>query len=434
MKKTLTLLALLCIALTATSCVCLSSQQYYERAQLYLGAGDYPSAAELFSQLGEYEDSAEYALYAAALDAIEDKAYALARVNLTGLGDFKSSVRYLRLIDALEAEAKGDLEAALDVYESLGTFSGSDAAARRLRTEIPEKAISKARSLMSKGDYAAARELLLSLDGYGSSAALAESCTVALNRAAYTEADKLCDAGDHLAAMQAFLALGDALDAADRAVQCRAALLSALSTEAESATLDTAAEVIASCEAMEDPDAALLAAALTERFGVNLKLISIADEQPYVLLGQYPMGESGLESALLWRVLSVSGAEVTLLCESVIDASPIATITDLMLTDAERAAVSAHALPSAADLASLTDLTCALTPYAAAQGAAQSDGLALYWLRDSLENGIHPVVSSDGSLTLPASDVTPGVRPMVTLSLESYTFTSGEGTPEDPFR
>lgn len=434
MKKALTLLAVLCLALTATACVHYSNQDYYEQAQLYLGSGDYETAASLFQQLGEYADSADYALYAAALGALAEENYALARTNLNQLRDFKSSERYLRYIDALEYEEAGQLDAALTVYESLGTFCGSDSHASRLRTEIPEKAIRDARTLMAKGEYAAARELLLTLDGYGQSTALAANCTTALNKAAYTKADKLCEAGDHLAAMQAFLALGDALDAADRAEQCRAALLMHLNEELEAVTIDTAADLIAAYEAIDDPIAAEQAAALTERFGVNLTLLAAADRKPYVLLGEYPMGESGLESALLWRVIGVRGAEVTLLCESVIDASPIATITDLMLTEDEQSALTGTALPSAADLASLSDLSCAATPYAVAQGVAQEDGFALYWLRDSLESGIHPVVSGSGSLTLPASEVTPGVRPMVTISLEDYAFTAGDGTQENPFR
>ncbi len=434
MKKFLSILAIVCLALTATACANSSNQEYYEHAQLYLGSGDYESAENIFRQLGEYEDSAEYALYAAALAAMTEEDYVLARANLNQLRGFKSAERYLRYVDALEYEADGQLEAALTVYESLGSFRGSDAEAHRLRSEIPEKAMRQARSLMANGEYAAARELLLTLDGYGQSAALAQNCTTALNKAAYAEADALCEAGDHLAAMQAFLAMGDVLDAPDRASQCRAAIFMLLNEKRQNVTIGTAAELIAAYKAIDDLEAAEQAAALTERFGVNLKLLEAAADQPYVLLGEYPMGESGLESALMWRVIAARGAEVTLLCESVIDASPVATMTELMLTEEESSALTGTALPSAADLASLSDLSCTATPYAVAQGVAQQDGLALYWLRDSLENGIHPVVSSTGSLTLPAGETTPGVRPMLTLSLEDYAFTCGDGTRENPFR
>ena len=434
MKKAIALLAVLCFSLNATACVHRSNQEYYERAQLYLGCGDYEAATELFTQLGEYEDSADYALYAAALCALEEGDLPLARANLTAIAPFKSSERYLQVIAALEAEMAGDLEAALALYEQLGTFHSAHASAEALRTAIPEEQLRQGRALMSKGEYAAARDLFLAMDGYGQSAALADNCTVALNKAAYTAADELCEAGDHLGAMRAFLALGDVLDAPDRAAQCRAALDLALTKEAEAATLANAGEVISAFEAIGDEAATAMAASLRERFGVNLMLAASAADRPYVLLGEYPTGESGVESSLLWRVIRLEGAELTLLCESVIDASPIATPTDLSLTESERAAVTSVTLPSAADLATLSDLPCTMTPYAAAQGAAQLEGYALYGLRDSLESGIHPVVSASGNLTLPAEAITPGVRPVITLSLESYTFTAGDGTLENPFR
>lgn len=433
MKKIL-LLAIVCFSFSATACLYRSNQSYYEKAQLYLGGGEYEKAAELFGQLGEYEDAGEYALYARALEALEDENWAVARANLEAIAPFKSSLRYLQLIDAAELAEDGQLEAALSAYEALGTFGGSDEAADALRTEIPEQAIAEARALMARGEYAEARSLLMTLDGYGASAQLIQNCTSALNRAAYTEADALCEEGDHLSAMRAFLEMGDVLDAPERAEQCRAALMTALNTQAETANLDTAASLIAEYEAIGDPVAARQAAALEERFGVNLRLAAAAADQPYVLLGEYPTGESGVESALLWRVLSVENGMAVLLCETVIDASDVATGTDLMLTEAESAAVTSSSLPSAADLAALSDLSCAATPYAVAQGVGQEDGYAAYWLRDSLEGGLHPVVGSTGSLGLPDMDMTPGVRPMITISLEDYMFTAGDGTKENPFR
>lgn len=433
MKKALSLLAVLCLALSATACVHRSNQDYYERAQLYLGSGDCASAAELFRQLGEYRDSADYALYAAALQALEEGDLPLARANLEAISPFKSSERYLTFLSALEKELEDDLEGALALYEQLGTFHNAHESAEALRTAIPEEALREGRAMMARGEYEAARELFLSLDGYGQSAALAQNCTAALNRAAYTAADELCESGDHLAAMQAFLAMGDVLDAPERAVQCRAALAEALTEAAANATLDTAADLLAACEAIGDAQAGELAAAITQRFGVNMQLLKAADAQPYVLLGEYPTGESGIESALLWRVIAINGAEATLLCESVIDASPIATPTDLTFTEDEQSAVTGVTLPSAAELSVLATLGSTATPYAAAQGVTQQDGYALYWLRDSLESGVHPVVTGTG-LTLPADSATPGVRPVVTLSLEDYIFTAGDGTRENPFR
>ncbi len=434
MKKLFLLLTVCCLGLTATACTRPTNQAYYEEAQLYLGAEDYDSAAMLFVQLGEYEDAADYALYAAGLQALTDGDFALARTNLKAVYPFKSSSRYLRLLDAMEAEEAGDLEAALALYETLGSFMDSDVEAARLRKEIPEAAMQQGRKLMAEGEYAAARELFLSLEGYGQSAIFARNCLAAINSENYNAADALCKAGDHLGAMRAFLALGTVLDAPARAAACRRELTAALDTAAETVTLGSAADLIAAWTAIGDEEALACAEALTTRFGVNLKVLEAIDSQPYVLLGSYPMGESGVESALMWRVLKAEGETLTLLCESVIDASPVATVTDLTLTDSEEAAVTSQLLPAMADLASLSDLRCTATPYALAQGVPQEEGQALYWLRDSLENGLHPVVAGTGSLSIPADDLTPGVRPMVTLSLNDHAFTAGTGTKEDPFR
>ncbi len=47
---------------------------------------------------------------------------------------------------------------------------------------------------------------------------------------------------------------------------------------------------------------------------MNLSLLRAArSEHPYVLLGTYPMGESGAESDVLWQVLR-DGNQLVLLC------------------------------------------------------------------------------------------------------------------------
>lgn len=435
MKRILALACTLCTALILTGCSRPGNSEYYEEAQLYLGCGEYERASEYFTQLGEYADSASYALYCDALAAIKSGDYALARANLTQIDPFKSSGRYLTYLDALEKEEAGEQEAALALYEALGTFADCDERAEKLRKAIPEEAMNRGRALMSQGEYAAARELFLSLAGYGTSDVLANNCTVALNKAAYSAADELCESGDHMAAYQAFIALGDSLDAAERAAQCRSVMLAELDAALGSAALQDAPALIEACEAFPgDEEFSARAQALQERFGMNLSVLAAADGMPYVQLGAYPSEENGREQPLIWQVIRSEDTALTLLCSTVIDASPAATATDLLLSEAERAAILACDLPSAADLASLSDLTCQATPYALAQGAEQEDGRALYWLRDSLENGLHPVVSSSGSLVIPLESVAPGVRPMITISLDAFNFTAGTGTPADPFR
>ena len=115
-----------------------------------------------FHQLGEYEDSAEYALYAAALDALQRGKIDLARANLLEIAPFKSADRYLRYLDALDAENEGELDSALDIYASLGSFEDCAERAQTLEAAIPEQAIRQGRQMMSQGDYEGARDLFLS--------------------------------------------------------------------------------------------------------------------------------------------------------------------------------------------------------------------------------------------------------------------------------
>ncbi len=436
MKKRLTALALLlCMALLLTSCASQDNQAYYEAAQLYLGSGDYTYAAELFTQLGEYADSAEYALYCRALEAMQEEDYALARANLNAIHPFKSSARYLMYLDALDMEAEGELEKALSLYETLGSFAQANKDAERLRVAIPEAALKEGRALMAKGEYEAARDIFLSLEGYASSDALAKSCTTAINKAAYTEADKLCDAGDHLAAMAAFAALGDTLDASARAAQCLASIHKELDERYAAITLADAPALIEAYKALgEDATAKERIAELSARYGKNLELLTALAEHPLVQLGEYPAAESGEERPVLWQVIKAEGETLTLLSQTVLDAADAAETIEVMFNEAEQAAVGEVMLPSVADLAALKDLTCMATPYALAQGAASEEGAALYWLRDSLENGLHPVIGATGALTLPETGVLPGVRPMVTLNMENISFTNGNGAEDDPFR
>lgn len=433
MKKLSILAVLLCMALTLTACGSQDIGEYYEAAQLYLGCKDYAYAAELFEQLGEYADSADYALYARALQAIQEENYTLARANLDAVTPFKSSGRYLMYLDALDEEAAGKLENALALYEKLGSFMAADQAVERLAQAIPEAVIKDGRALMNKGDYAAARELFLSLDGYGASKALADNCTMALNKAAYSEADKLAESGDLMGAMAAFTALGDALDAAKRAADCRDAIRAELDAQYAAVTLATAPSLIDAYAALEgDEIAAARTAELNARFGKNLELITMPGA--IVELGRYPQAESGAEQPVRWMVIKREGAVLTLLGASVLDASAEAVAPAIVFTEAEAAAVSEVQLPSVADLALLNARTAGATAYALAQGAVSEDGNTAYWLRDSLESGMHPVSTASGTLSLPAENAVYGLRPLVTLNLDAYSFASGSGTENDPFR
>ena len=432
MRKLSLLAVLVCMALTLTACANTDIGQYYQSAQLHLGCGDYEYAADLFEQLGEYEDAADYALYCRALLAMQEEDYTLARANLVAVNPFKSSGRYLMYLDALQAENANDLETALALYEKLGTFADAHLAAERLRTAIPEAAMEQGHELMANGDYEAARRVFLGLDGYGNSQALAQDCADALTREAYQAAEELAQSGDMLGAMSAFTALGDSLDAVNRAEACRAAIRADLDKRYAGVTLATAPALIEAYQTLgEDVAAKARITALQKRYGKNFELTAM--EQPFLQLGTYPYAESGEEKPVLWRAIKRDGAMVTLLSVQVLDASAEAQTVSLTFSKKEQSAVSEVLLPAMADLTALDDRSCTATPYAMAQGASGKDGASPYWLRDSLENGLHPVIGADGAMTLSEADQAVGVRPMIVVDLEKVTFTAGSGTAEDPF-
>ena len=429
MKKIPLAALLLCTALLLTACADSDIGEYYQHAQLYLGSGDYEYAGDLFVQLGEYEDAADYALYCRGLQALEEEDYALARANMEAVNPFKSSGRYLMYLDALAEEENGNLQTALALYEKLGSFCGSAEDARRLREAIPEAAVKEGRDLMAKGDYAAAREIFLGLDGYGPSETLAASCENALNKAAYDAAEALAKSGDQLGAMAAFTAMGETLGANKRAEEILKDIHAELDKRYAAVTLATASELMADYAALEgDSKASSRRIALSNRFGKNLDVIERQDA--LVQLGSYPYAESGEAHPVRWRVIKAEGSVLTLLADAALDASAEAAPIALNFTEAEKAAVGELQLPAMADLAGMKDLTCAATPYAIAQGA---ENPASYWLRDSLENGLHPVINAAGTMNLPAESAVVGIRPMITLDLEKITFTKGDGTPENPF-
>ena len=429
MKKTSLAALVVCAALLLTGCAGSDISDYYQSAQLYLGSGDYEYAADLFVQLGEYEDAAEYALYCRGLQALEEEKYALARANLEAVNPFKSSGRYLMYLDALAAEEKGKLEAALSLYEKLGSFYGCTADAQRLRTAIPEAAIKEGRMLMAKGDYAAAQKIFLGLDGYGASESLAASCENAMNKAAWDAAESLEKSGDRLGAMAAFTAMGETLGANKRAAEIRSGIHAELDKRYAAVTLATAPGLIESYLTLgADETAQTRIEELNGRFGRNLQLLTLP--KPTVLLGMYPQAEDGEEQPVRWLVINKEGSMLTLLAESVLDASADAAPVLISFSEAEKAAVGEVQLPAMADLAGRTELTCAATPYARAQGA---ENPAAYWLRDSLENGLHPVIGAAGAMDLPAENAMVGIRPMMTLDLDKLAFTKGDGTTENPF-
>ena len=97
-KAWMMLAALLCTGCSARNA------DYYEQAQLYLGGGDYETAAYLFEQLGEYRDAGEYLLYARALEACAAQGAAFPAMDAESLsaaypGLSQSSAQVLHNVD-----------------------------------------------------------------------------------------------------------------------------------------------------------------------------------------------------------------------------------------------------------------------------------------------------------------------------------------------
>ena len=435
MKRIVTLLAALALALTATGCAA-SNEDYYQQAQRFLGAGDFEGAARLFDQLGGYRDSGEYALYAAGLYALQQGERDLARSSLRQVDPFLNSGRYLTYLDAEDLAEADDLEGAMALYQSLGAFADSAAQAQALEAAIPARDIRRARALMASGGWQQALTLLQPYQGLEEADALMAQCSEGLRQNAYDKAAELYQSGDYGQAMAAFEALGDTLDAKARALACRSALYMQLEAEYASVTLSGCESLMARYAALEGYlDSASRISELQARFATNLALRDTAGKHPYVIYGSYPTDESGAAQPLTWQVLGVTDDAATLLCTRVIDAMPVASATDLA---APEDAAATLALPDLEQASTLGDLSCAATPYAVAQGVQHhSDGRAWWWLADEAPDGRQAIVWYNGSVLeggVDPAEATIGLRPLLYLDLNRYAFTQVSGTPEDPFR
>lgn len=388
---------------------CMPTSHYYERAHLYLGSGDYRSAARMFRELGEYADAADYALYCDGLAALDAGDLALARADLLEVEPLGSSSRYLRYLDALACAREGRAAEALDVLDALGSFADSAAQADALRRQLLDDSLAQARGLMTAGHYAEADALLAPLEDEGA-AALRDSCRVFLDHEAYAAAEQLLTAGDLAAAAAAFDAMGDTLDAAQRARECRETLYEQAERVYAGITAASATDLMADYAALGDfRQSEARAAALEARFGTMLRLMNDAPDHPWV---QWYVWQG---EPLRWRVLCADDTTVTLLCSRSLPAA------------------SEDALPS--ELPEGCRLPCFSELGLMDAGLRRCEGLSAWWLSDLTPAGTRLLVR-DGQLTVSAglTDESVGVRPVLILPLEALDLTDGDGSEADPFR
>lgn len=315
MRRYLAVLGAATLAMSAGGCMA-TNQDVYEFGERCIGLGDYTSAADQFAQLGDYRDSMDYRLYAEALEALSEGKLALARINFEQVAPFKSSERYLQCLDAVELEQAGDLEGALAIYRTLGTFAACDIRVEELETEIPERERDDCRAMMEAGDYEGAASRLRAMEKSPETEALLNKCEAAMTQKAYEAACELYDDKKYKEAMAAFEELGDLLDAPARVAMCRSELYrSALGVEA---TVESMPELIATYELLGDYlDSAERHDALEKRYACLNALLTMPDA--YVQLGEIN-GE-----ALLWRVEHVADGEARLVAQRSFATEPVIT-------------------------------------------------------------------------------------------------------------
>ena len=160
-------------------------RDYRSRAYELLAAGDYSGAVTQFEKAGD-GDNAELCRelireqsYTDARRAQQAGDYKTARRMFTELGDYKDA-RNLELacrsLEARQLMEEGELLDALELFESLGTYPGTDAGL----DSVKEKLYRKALDCACAGDYEQACGLWQRLEDYSDSRVLEWRCERAL--------------------------------------------------------------------------------------------------------------------------------------------------------------------------------------------------------------------------------------------------------------
>lgn len=435
-------------ALAAACCILLSgcsisAQERYERGQFYFGAGDYETAEMIFRELGDYSDSEKYSLYAAAHQAMRLGKWELAEANLKLIAPFASSAWCLQYIDAARKAEQGALDKALAGFAALGSFLDSADRAEQLKEEIPERTLERAEGLMEHGHFEEAEGLLNEVTASARRDELLAECEEKAREAAYHQAKSLYQAGRWQEAMAALDALKDYQDSAALLLACRSGLYRQAEEGYQQITLATAEKVLADFYDLEDYlDSRARSEAIEARWGTNLRLWKNATSHPYVVFGEYPLGESGTPAPVRWQVLTANEDTVTLLACDVLDAMDAASAKafPLMLNTAEAKAEPVVSLPTERQIAEMylteAERCCTATAYALAQGVRHDQaGNAWYYLAEEPMSGYQAAVWYNGRTNRVRADYAgTGVRPIVTFSLNAYAFTEGDGSAENPYR
>lgn len=207
-------IAALAAALIAGS---VKKNRSYKSAKALLSAGEYQQAADAFSTLGGYKDSAEYIAEAeAALTEQENAAAYTAAQRLLEYGKFDEAIAVFA--------ALGDYSDA-STQIKVAQQKKQDAA----KEEENRSAYEAAEKLLAAEDYDAAIEAFSALGNYADAPKRTSEAKEAkknaeeetVNKEAYDAAVKLFDEKKYADAKAAFEALGDYSDAKEKAEECQ---------------------------------------------------------------------------------------------------------------------------------------------------------------------------------------------------------------------
>ncbi len=188
MKKHILILVSLLLIFTLSAC---GEQKAYNQAQSLMDAGEYEKAAEAFTALGDYEDSAEKAKaaenkhqYIGAQSLMDAGEYEKAAEAFTALGDYEDSAEKAKAaenkhqyIEAQSLMDAGEYEKAAEVFTALGDYE--DSAEKKndcsFLTDIRASILNRRDQNARGTDYSTLTNTELSYVGKYSSATFADS-------------------------------------------------------------------------------------------------------------------------------------------------------------------------------------------------------------------------------------------------------------------
>jgi len=348
MKKTVTLLIMLILAVVFLTGCQENVATKYMNAQALMAQGKYAEAAEKFEALGSYEESSMLTMYCKAAAAGERGDYDTAFSGFRGLGEYKDSRMMLDYYSARSYEDgnwRNKLHAAT-MYEQNSLFRDSASRAENCRRAVYDEA----QRLKSTGDYDGACDRLDALGRYqnaasqipeiryqqgvakrkagdwdGAVAAFEKAgsysdATMQINATRYAEGEAKRAAQDWDRAVAAFEKAENHSDAATQITETRylkAKDLASNGDYAEAAAIFIGIKGYKDVDSLLANDHNLAAAAAVAARDAKYRVGN------YVTFGHYPHTSGGNDSTEIeWLVLARDGNKALLLSRYGLDAKP----------------------------------------------------------------------------------------------------------------